>query len=649
MPKFRVTSPDGRTFDVDAPEGATQDDAIAYVQKNHLGQQTTTAAPENPFLDRASDYIDGLKGQIDQGFTFGLADEVKAAGGAVGDYLGSKINPKFKYTGLGDAYDSNLARVRGQEKAFSEENPVSAGAANIVGGLANPLSKLMPTPAASMAGRAGQGAAMGAGYGGVYGFNSGEGGFEERLGSGAKGAAIGTALGGAASPLVEGTAATYRSIAQPILDRLGPANGASRRVVSALKRDGMTPDQLAARLDELGPEASIADAGGANLRGLGEITAQTPGKGAQAAESLLQGRMEGQGQRLSEGVNAGLSGRNIISSADDLMRERSALARPLYEQSVAEGNLIPDQAFLAVKNDPFLADVIASVKADKLSGMAGHADNAMTVVDAAKKNIDDMIEVAKRQGENNRVRMLVEKRDQLVSIADQAFPDYAAARAAWGGPTQSMAAMDAGREFSKLDPRVLQQQVSAMSDGEREFFRAGVADKIKEMIATTRDGADATRRIFGNDRIRQQLQAVFPDDASYNAFAKQVETEALFAKNRNQMLGNSRTSFRDAAREDLGFDPGGAVAHGMMGNFASAIGDAVRGGLRYLRRPPQGVMDQLADALFTPGGQSGNAQYLAALTKQGDAMQLSEQALNALARVLAQGSTTEAGMTSGRR
>src|SRR5690349_16206722 len=34
MPVFKVTSPDGRTFRVTAPEGATQADAIAYVQKN---------------------------------------------------------------------------------------------------------------------------------------------------------------------------------------------------------------------------------------------------------------------------------------------------------------------------------------------------------------------------------------------------------------------------------------------------------------------------------------------------------------------------------------------------------------------------------------------------------------------------------------
>lgn len=289
--------------------------------------------------------------------------------------------------------------------------------------------------------------------------------------------------------------------------------------------------------------------------------------------------------------------------------------------------------------------------------IVGKVPNLRTL-DAVKRGLDDILEqyrdkVSGRLVLDQRGRAVEGVRKALVSELDGltggAEGAYAQARNAWGGPSQAMDSMARGKGFANADPRVLAKSVGDMSEGEREFFRAGVADKIKDMISTTRDGADATRRIFGNDRIRQQLQAVFPDEASYNAFAKQIEAEALFARNRNQMLGNSRTSFRDAAREDMGFDPGGAVAHGLMGNFGAAIADAARSGMNYLKRPPQSVVDQLAEALFTPGGQAGNAQSLSALTKQGDAMQLSAQQRNALARILAQGGAIEAGSSSGRR
>lgn len=35
MPTFIVTAPDGNEYEVDAPEGATQDEVLAYAQANY--------------------------------------------------------------------------------------------------------------------------------------------------------------------------------------------------------------------------------------------------------------------------------------------------------------------------------------------------------------------------------------------------------------------------------------------------------------------------------------------------------------------------------------------------------------------------------------------------------------------------------------
>ena len=39
MPNYRITSPDGRTFNVNAPEGATKEDAIAYIQSTYKPEE----------------------------------------------------------------------------------------------------------------------------------------------------------------------------------------------------------------------------------------------------------------------------------------------------------------------------------------------------------------------------------------------------------------------------------------------------------------------------------------------------------------------------------------------------------------------------------------------------------------------------------
>ena len=65
MPVFHVTGPDGHTYEINAPEGATEQDAIAYAQAslgNPQGQSASPAvgaseAPQPSLLDRAGDQL----------------------------------------------------------------------------------------------------------------------------------------------------------------------------------------------------------------------------------------------------------------------------------------------------------------------------------------------------------------------------------------------------------------------------------------------------------------------------------------------------------------------------------------------------------------------------------------------------------------
>lgn len=48
MPSFMVTSPDGRKFKINAPEGATHEDAIAYAKSNLPAGESAPSAPQQP-------------------------------------------------------------------------------------------------------------------------------------------------------------------------------------------------------------------------------------------------------------------------------------------------------------------------------------------------------------------------------------------------------------------------------------------------------------------------------------------------------------------------------------------------------------------------------------------------------------------------
>ena len=55
MPTFRITAPDGNSYDINAPEGATEAEVLNYARSNY--QQ---AAPKADFSDVTSTF-EGLR------------------------------------------------------------------------------------------------------------------------------------------------------------------------------------------------------------------------------------------------------------------------------------------------------------------------------------------------------------------------------------------------------------------------------------------------------------------------------------------------------------------------------------------------------------------------------------------------------------
>lgn len=79
MPDFEVTAPDGRTFIVTAPEGATQADVLAYAKQN----MSQLAAPERSAGERVARGV-GLAGK-------GFNDAIGSAIGMLPDAVGSGL------------------------------------------------------------------------------------------------------------------------------------------------------------------------------------------------------------------------------------------------------------------------------------------------------------------------------------------------------------------------------------------------------------------------------------------------------------------------------------------------------------------------------------------------------------------------------
>lgn len=698
MPKYQITGPDGATYEVEAPEGATEQDVMGFVQSQAGGGRqdfTSMASSMDPTdisvarskNDAFGEYLrnqaqqprqgetedqrfqrlygslgqDGQAGRGNtegvirsamQGETIGLGDELVAALAA-----SNPMGPRGG--GWSDRYNQNLNAERARLDAYRQDHPVLAYGSEIAGAvptLAAPfLRGVQAAPGAGMGARMAAGAATGAGQGAAYGFNAGEGGFGNRADTAKAGALVGGAVGGAAPPVISGVSNAMRWGVDQVMSRVGSkyqASAAARKVAQALMRDGLSPDEAAARINRLGPDGALMDVG-SNTRELAASTARAPGPGKSLLNDFVVGRQEG--MRGANNVLTGGQINRITRGIDELVPERygapqrAALetargnaSRPLYQQSVNSAtNMVPDEQFAQVAGDPFLASEFAKVKGNKLFGMTDLPSNSMPVIDAVKKSLDDQISAAQRQGNNNAARLLMQKKDALVGMADEAFPGYAQARDVWRQYSGVIDAGDLGRKFMRGDVDVVRQAVKGMSPEEAAQFRIGAAQALRDKVGGLVNRADATKKLKDIPALEEKIRTAFGDDQTFARYIDMLNAERQMFDTYGAIRGGSQTAERLAADADTAVDPGALAAAGVdlasnpLSPMAWWRGARALGGNAAARaKTPEPVRRELAKILMGRDAAPLNSQMQAQVT--------SEAQRRNLARLLTQGAIVTA-------
>lgn len=154
-------------------------------------------------------YLKDLGRTAAQGASLGFSDEIIAGARAL----------------AGKPYDEAVKEEREALKHFEQQNPSTALASQLAGGLLLPAGPAMwALRAPTLAGRLAKSATVGAGFGGVAGFGAGEGDFEDRVPSAIGGATAGTVLGAALPPVATGVGVVGRKISDalsPTFARVG--------------------------------------------------------------------------------------------------------------------------------------------------------------------------------------------------------------------------------------------------------------------------------------------------------------------------------------------------------------------------------------------------------------------------------------------
>ncbi|AON55786.1 hypothetical protein [Herbaspirillum seropedicae] len=139
MPTFDVVAPDGRKFEVNAPNGASKDDAIAFVKQRYYSDTSPPAARS------ANGGEQSLLGSLGAGIGYGVGQTALGIQQLVGHGL-KKAGADGAADWLINDANSGLANLKAQYQPYEDANPKTAIAGNIGGSVlaSIPLTAAVP-------------------------------------------------------------------------------------------------------------------------------------------------------------------------------------------------------------------------------------------------------------------------------------------------------------------------------------------------------------------------------------------------------------------------------------------------------------------------------------------------------------------------
>ena len=555
-------------------------------------------------------YLNTARAVLGQGVGMGWGEEAEA-------WLRSKLGS--------ESYETLLPQIRSEYGEYAKQYPFTQGVSEFVGGAA-PGVAMMFVPGMQPAGLMRLGA-LGAASGAISGAGSAT---EDNRASGAGGGAlIGGGLG-VGLPLAlraAGGAGKWLrerlfSTPEVVQDRaLGKIN-------EAMRQAKVSPRDVQAQMAQdramgvpvqgkaMGVPSVMANANPA-LRDLAEAVAQRSGAGSNAIENALTTQRLGARDRVKAQTTAALKPADYYGLEDNLTAQLRNNAKGLYEKAYAHGDVDDPRIVEVLKNPQFKAFFdkargIADTEAQtaKLKGEdplkfalpeiykpSGRFDPSgaeildlvklpdVRTLDYIKRGIDATIDSGFRgKGMSTaEASALRDLRKQFVNAIDENVPDYKLARKTYAGDLETLDALRMGREeFKTLDPEQVEKMVKAMSSGEKDAFRTGVARDIYGIIMKPSNEPNTAQRVIGSPDMQKKLAMLFDNPAEFDLYKAALMRESQLYKESNTILGGAQTAKRLDLKASLDEDTGmiESAAKAATGNFSGALSSLVMGAIR---------------------------------------------------------------------
>jgi len=528
-------------------------------------------------LDKMKDASEAVVGQMAHGMTFGLAPDIVGM-----------VSPEAE------------EKYRAQIQDFRTARPVASTAMEIggaiptgfvgAGKIAPPLLRLTGSPVAAATGA---GVVGGGTAGAAYGFGESP---ENRLGGTLSGAATGAAFGGGLGFAGPAAMRTWAKIPKPefvkgtgeLLQRLrapagipqsGPSSfapgvipspaaqvSAQRSLLRALQEGDIDPTDLPRQVQNIGPDAVVADLGvGIAREGRAAIN-QAPrlSRVGGPVEALGQ-RVSSRGPRISEALRT--AGNVPVGVTRTKLRNEAAAEMAEVSQTLYQ----PLERLYPAIDNPRILGQMERLKPDVVEQLSpvlvprGVKDALLKKdrplsfkeLQGVVRGLDDLAEAYSRGGHTGAARDVrkflngVEDKqgnltqDGLKRAMKDELEGYGEAQARWSVIQRNEKAYEDGIKAMKGNwrPDRILEATDGLSPEARNRFRFGMIDELETALGERVGGGGRASHLTNADyTMLARLQALAAGDDEFAELLATLERERVFTNTFSNLQGNSTTA-----------------------------------------------------------------------------------------------------------
>jgi hypothetical protein len=138
----------------------------------------------------------------------------------------------------------------------------------------------------------------------------------------------------------------------------------------------------------------------------------------------------------------------------------------------------------------------------------------------------------------------------MLKNLDELVPEYKAARMVWAGDSEMMDALELGKDHFNARNSIIAEdiapQFNALSPGEKEMYRAGASQALRDKVNTAPKAADITKQIFNSRNDAKKVDIIAPTPRDRAFLTQFLANESKTFESGAAAIGNSATAGRIA-------------------------------------------------------------------------------------------------------